>query len=211
MKWAARSPIGYSFPPHQASNINPNFRRHKHSQPPFLYTTNLPNIRRPPTVDCDMVDFLVRDRGSNLARPLRFGQGIKSPCRPNFALKMYPIKRSRCSIAWRNPTTPEHQDVEYGVEVGWMWQIPFIAPRGFVGGHGRMRMRSTYHDVKNEFSLDTLPSYVGTFAMNRRTTLSDLAPKTMKSGSPGHESGAIHLFHKRTAVTMIVRNQVVKK
>jgi len=29
LKWAARSPIGHSFPPHQASNIPPNFRRHK--------------------------------------------------------------------------------------------------------------------------------------------------------------------------------------
>ena len=50
-----------------------------------------------------------------------------------------------------------------------------------------MRMRSTYHDVKNEFStlLYLLAALVdvGTFAMNRRTTLSDLTPKTMKSGS----------------------------
>jgi hypothetical protein len=60
-----------------------------------------------------------------------------------------------------------------------------------------MRMRSTmYHDVKNEFSTLLrifLLVDVGTFAMNRRTTLLDLAPKTMKSGSPGHEPDAIHL------------------
>ncbi len=56
-----------------------------------------------------------------------------------------------------------------------------------------------------------LPVDVGTFTMNRRTTLSDLAPKTIKSGSPGHEPGEIHLFHKRTAVTMIVQNRVAKK
>ena len=68
-------------------------------------------------VDCDMVDFLGRDRRSNLTRPLLFGQGIKSPRRPNFALKMYPIKRSHRLIAQRT-TTPEHQDVKYGVEVG---------------------------------------------------------------------------------------------
>ncbi len=103
-------------------------------------------------VNCGMVNFLGRDRQSNLARPSRFGQGIKSPRRPNFALKMYPIKRSCRSIARRNPTTPKHKDVDYGVAVGWTWQICFIAPRGFVGGHGWMRMRSTYHDVKNEFS-----------------------------------------------------------
>jgi hypothetical protein len=99
-----------------------------------------------------MVDFLSRDRWPNLARPLRFGQGIKFPRQPNFTLKMYPIKQIRHSIARRNPTTPEHQDVEYGFEVGWTWWICFIAPSGFVGGHGRMRMQSTYHDVKNEFS-----------------------------------------------------------
>ncbi len=137
--------------PHQASNIPPNFRCHKHIHLSF-YTTNLPNIRRPLTVDCGMVDFLGRDRRSNLARSSRFGQGIKSPCWLNFALKMYPIKQSRRSIARRNPTLPEHQDVEYGVEVGWTRRICFIAPRGFVGGHGRMRKQSMYHDVKNEFS-----------------------------------------------------------
>ena len=105
-----------------------------------------------------MDDFLGRDRRSNFARPSRFRQGIKSPRRPNFVLKMYPIKQSRLSIARRNPTTPEHQDVQYGVAVGWTRRICFIAPRGFVGGHGRMRMRSMYHDVKNEFS--TLPRYL---------------------------------------------------
>jgi hypothetical protein len=118
---------------------------------PFLYTTDSPNIKRPPAVDCGMVDFLGRDRLSNSARPSRFGEGIKSPCRPNFTLKMYSIKRSHRSITWRNPTTPEHQNVKYGVEVGWTRRIRFIAPRGFLGGHGQMRMRSTYYDVKNEF------------------------------------------------------------
>jgi hypothetical protein len=88
-------------------------------------------------VDCGMVDFLGRDRWSNLARPLQFGQGIKSPRRPNFALKMYPIKRSRRSITRRNPTTPEQQDIIYGVAVGWTQRFSFIAPRGFVGEHGR--------------------------------------------------------------------------
>ncbi len=56
-----------------------------------------------------------------------------------------------------------------------------------------------------------LPVDVGTFTMSRKTTLSDLTPKTMQSGSPGHEPGAIHLFHKRTVVTMIVQNRVTKK
>ncbi len=91
-----------------------------------------------------MVDFLGWDRRSNSARPSQFIQGVKSPHWPNFALKMYPIKQSHCSIARRNPATPEHHDVKYGVEVGWTWRICFIAPRSFVGGHGWMRMRSTY-------------------------------------------------------------------
>ena len=29
LKWTARSPIGHAFPPPQALNIPPNFRRHK--------------------------------------------------------------------------------------------------------------------------------------------------------------------------------------
>ncbi len=77
-----------------------------------------------------------------------------------------------------------------------------------------MRMRSMYHDVKNGSLLYYdifLPVDVRTSAMNRRTTLSDLALKTMKSGSPGHEPGAIYLFHERTVVTMIVQNRVAKK
>ena len=37
---------------------------------------------------------------------------------------------------------------------------------------------------------------------------SDLASKTMKSGSPGYEPGVIHLFHERTAITTIVQNRV---
>ena len=135
-------------PPHQESKIPPNFSRRKHSR------LSLP-IRQPtrhPMVDCGTVEIFDPDRRTNLACPSQFDQGIKSPRQPNFTLKMYPIKRSRHSFAWRNQTTPKHQDVDHGVEVGWMRRIRFIAPRGFVGGHGRMRKRSTYHDVKNEFS-----------------------------------------------------------
>ncbi len=213
MKWAARSPIGHSFPPHQASKIPLNFCPHKHSR--LSFTRSIRQPARHPTVYCGIAEFFDRDRRTNSAHPSRFGQGIKSPRRPNFALKMYPIKQSRHSIAWRNQTTPEHQDVDHGVEVGWTRRFHFIAPRGFVGGHGRMRKWSTYHDVNNKFSTlyydIFLPVDMGTFAMNHRTTLSDLPPKTMKRGSPGHEPGVIHLFHERTAVTMIVRNRVAKK
>ena len=64
-----------------------------------------------PPVDCGMVDFLERDRRSNLVLPLRFGQGSKPPRRPNIALNMHPNKRCRRSLARPNPTTPEYHDV----------------------------------------------------------------------------------------------------
>ena len=134
MKWAARSPMGHSFPPHQASNIPPNFRCHKHSC--LSVTRPICRPTRHPKVDCGIVDFFNRDRWTNSARPWRFGQGIKSPCQPNFVLKMYPIKRSRRSIARRNPTIFEHQNVEHGVAVGRPRRFCFIAPIAFVGGMG---------------------------------------------------------------------------
>ena len=133
-KWSFR-------PPPQASNIPPNFRLHKLSRLSVTRPIHQPTRHR--TVYCGIVKIFNQDRRTNLARPLRFIQGIKSPRRPNFALKMYPIKQSRCLITWRNPTTPKHQDIKHGVVVGRTWRICFIAPIGFVGGHGWMRMRST--------------------------------------------------------------------
>jgi hypothetical protein len=159
-----------------------------------------------------MVDFLGRDRRSNLARPSRFVQGIKSPRRPKFSLKMYPIKRSRCSIARRNPTTPKHQDVKYGVEVGWTRRIHFIAPRVFLGGHGRKN--AVYKFMMKKWVLTLLyllaawgrsqwiaePHYQTSLPRLRRVD-----PQVMSQAS------AIHHFHKKTAVTMIVQNRVTKK
>ena len=125
-----------------------------------------------------MVDFLGRDRRSNLARLLQFGQGIKSLRRPNITLKIYSIKQSRRLIARRNPTTLEHQDVEYGVKVGWTRWICFIAPRGFLGGHGRMGRQSTNSWCKKWVLYSTL-SYLlaggcGDICNDHRTTLSDI-------------------------------------
>jgi hypothetical protein len=134
LKWVAWSPISHSFPPHQASTIPPNFRCHKHSR--LSVTRPIRQPTRHPTVDCGIVDFFGRDRQTNLARPLQFGQGIKPPCQPNFVLKMYPIKQSCRLIAWRNPTTPEHQDVKHGVAVGRPGRFCFIAAIAFVGGMG---------------------------------------------------------------------------
>jgi hypothetical protein len=137
-----RSPIGHSFPPT------------KHRIFPLIsVATNIAVfplydifVDRPGTRQFIVVllNFLTGIDGQNSARPSRFGQGIKSPRRPNFALKMYPIKQSRRSIVRRNPTTPKHQDIDHGVAVRWIWKIHVIAPRGSVGEHGRMRMWSTY-------------------------------------------------------------------
>ena len=65
-------------------------------------------LKRPPTVDCGMVDFLDRDRRSNLVLPSRFGQGNKPPCQPNVAQNMHPNKWCRHSLARPNRTTPEY-------------------------------------------------------------------------------------------------------
>jgi hypothetical protein len=57
-------------------------------------------------VDCGMVDFLDRDKRSNLVLPSRFGQGNKPPRRSNIAQNMHPNKRCRRSLARPNRTTP---------------------------------------------------------------------------------------------------------
>ena len=41
-------------------------------------------------VDCGVVDFYYWDSWFNLAHPLQFGQGIKSPHQPNFAQNVHP-------------------------------------------------------------------------------------------------------------------------
>ena len=75
--------------------------------PPFQSPADLPNIKRPPMVDCGMVDFLDRDRWSNLVPPLRFGQGNNPPagqilpriCTPiNGAVQIGPNMRTTTSI-----------------------------------------------------------------------------------------------------------------
>ena len=83
-----------------------------------------------------MVEFLDWDRWSNSVLPSRFGQGIKPPRRPNFAQNMHPNIRCRRSLARPNRTTPEYQDVDHGVAVGWPWRFCVIAPIAFVGGMG---------------------------------------------------------------------------
>jgi hypothetical protein len=83
-----------------------------------------------------MVDFLDRDRRSNLVLPSRFRQFNKPPRQPNFAQNMNPNKRCRRSLARPNRTTPEYHDVDHGVAVGWPRRFCVIAPIAFVGGMG---------------------------------------------------------------------------
>ena len=104
--------------------------------PPFHPTADSPNIKRPPTVECGMVDFLDRDRWSNSVLPLRFGQGIRPPRQPNFAQNMHPNEPCRRSLARPNRTTPEYHNIDNGVAVGRPWQFCVIAPIAFVGGMG---------------------------------------------------------------------------
>ena len=104
--------------------------------PPFYPPADSPNIKRPPMVDCGMVDFLDRDKRSNLVLPSRFGQGNKPPRRSNIAQNMHPNKRCRRSLARPNRTTPEYHDVDHGVAVGWPRRFCVIAPIAFVGGMG---------------------------------------------------------------------------
>jgi hypothetical protein len=102
--------------------------------PPFRPMADSPNIKRPPTVDCNMVDFLDRDRWSYSVLPSRFGQGIKPPRRPNFAQNMHPNKWYRRSLARPNRTTPEYHNVDHGVAVGQQRRFFIIATTAFVGG-----------------------------------------------------------------------------
>ncbi len=97
---------------------------------------NSPNIKRPLTVNCGMVDFLDRDRRSNSVLSSRFGQGIKPPCRPNFAQNMHPNKRWHRSLAHLNQSTPEYHDVDHRVAVGQPRRFCIIEPIAFVGGMG---------------------------------------------------------------------------
>ena len=122
--------------------------------PPFLPPADSPNIKRPPTVDCGMVDFLDRDRRSNLVLPSRFGQGIKPPRQPNFAQNMHPNKRCRRSLARPNRTTPEYHNVDNGVAVGRPRRFCVIAPKAFVGGMSRWCCGAPFHGViESECSL----------------------------------------------------------
>jgi hypothetical protein len=95
-----------------------------------------PNIKRPLTVDCGMVDFLDHDRRSNSVLPSRFGQSVKPPRRPNFSQNMHPNKRCRRSLARPHRTTPEYLDVNHDVAVGMPRRFGVIEPIAFVGGMG---------------------------------------------------------------------------
>jgi hypothetical protein len=109
-----------STPPH-ASNIPPNFRRHKqgrHSVPRPIRRT-LRGPRR-------LIVVWLND-SARVSNP---------PRRPNFAQNMHPNKRCRRSLARPNRSAPKYHDVDHGVAVGWPRRFCVIAPIAFVGGMG---------------------------------------------------------------------------
>ncbi len=122
MKWTAQSPIAHAFHPPQALNIPPYFRRHKQGR----HSVSRPIRRTQRSLQQLIVIWLTS----------RFGQGIKPPRRPNFALNMHPNKRCRRSLARPNRTTPEYHDANHGVAVGRPQWFRVIAPIAFVGGMG---------------------------------------------------------------------------
>jgi hypothetical protein len=128
-------------PPPQALTIPPNFHRHKQgrrSVPRPIRRTQR-GLRRLIVI---WLIFLDQDRWSNSVLPTRFGQGIKPPRRPNFAQIMHPNIRCHRSLARPNRTTPEYQDVNHGVAVGWLRQFYVIAPIASEGGMGRWCCRT---------------------------------------------------------------------
>ena len=103
-----------------------------------------PCLTRHLTVGCGMVNFLDQDGRSNLARPLRFGQGIKAPCWLQFALKMYPVneaaapspgriwpetatRRSKMVLWWgvHGGFVLSHQEASLESMGGWWWGAPY--------------------------------------------------------------------------------------
>ena len=61
LKWFARSPIGHAFHPPQASNIS--LISVTTNRAAVLSHGRFANTKRPPSVDCDMVDFWTRIDG----------------------------------------------------------------------------------------------------------------------------------------------------
>ncbi len=88
--------------------------------------------------------FLDQDGGSNLAHPLRFGQGIQAPRWLQFTLKMHPVneaaapspsqirphtatRRSKMVFWWgvRGGFVLSHQEASLESMGGWWWGAPY--------------------------------------------------------------------------------------
>ncbi len=61
--------------------------------------------------------FFDRADHSSLACPLQFGQGLPISPQAKFCPKIHAVTRGPRSIAWPNPTTPGHSDINHGVGV----------------------------------------------------------------------------------------------
>jgi hypothetical protein len=111
-------------PPPQASNIPPNFRRHKQGRR---------SVPRP---------IHLRGPRQLIVVWLIFRTGIGGPIRsahPDSARVTNPPRRPNTRIngaARPNQATPEYHDDDHGVAVGWPRRFCGIAPIAFVGGMG---------------------------------------------------------------------------
>ncbi len=135
LKWTARSPIGHAFYPPQASNIPPNFRRHKqgrHSVTRPIHQT----LRGPRRLIVVWLNFWTGIDGPIRSSHRDSARVTNPPRRPNFAQNMHPNKRFRRSLARPNWSAPEYHDVDHGVAVGCPRRFCVIAAIAFVGGMG---------------------------------------------------------------------------
>ncbi len=122
-------------PPPQASNISPNFCRHKQgrrSVPRPIRRT----LRGPRWLIVVWLNFWTGIDSQIQSSHRGSARVSNPPRRPNFAQNMHPNRRCRRSLARPNRTAPEYHDVDHGVSVGLPRRFLVIAPIAFVGGMG---------------------------------------------------------------------------
>jgi hypothetical protein len=135
LKWTARSPIAHAFHPPQASNIPPNFRRHKQgrrSVPRPIRRTQR-GLRRLIVI---WLIFWTRIDGPIWSSYHDSARVSNPPAGRILPRICTPINGAATSPPCPNRTTPEYHDVDHGVAVGQPRQFYIIAPIAFEGGTG---------------------------------------------------------------------------
>ena len=126
MKWAAQSPIGHSSPPTKRQIF-----------PLISIATNIaafPShgrfIDRLGTRRLLWYLSIFRPGWTDKFSPaIAIWPGYQIPLPAEFHPKMHPIKQSHRSVATTNPTTPEHKNIAYGVDVGLARRIRYSTQR----------------------------------------------------------------------------------